>query len=85
MVFDNATKVHWDERGEFVFDWARADGELPVRVQAHRMYVVDNWGLDWNNQVAILARFDREKHKHIPSLHRAAGGSMPSFRVYVIG
>jgi hypothetical protein len=85
MHFDDATKFHWDGQGDYVFDWARPVNELPVRVQAYRKFVTDVWKEDWKDQKAVQARFDSEKHKHVPSLAKAAGGSMSSFRVYVMG
>jgi len=85
MHFDDATRFDLDGRGDFVFDWARPAGQLPVRVQARRMFVNDVWNEDWRNKAAVRARFDREKRKHIPSIDKAAGGSEPSFRVFEIG
>ena len=85
MHFDDGTSFHWDERGDYVFDWARAPGHLPVRVQARRKFVSDVWKEDWRDMAAVRAHFDREKRKYIPSIDKAAGGSMPNFRVFEIG
>jgi hypothetical protein len=68
MHFDDATSSDFDGRGDYVFDWARRAGQLPVRVQARRKFVNDVWGENWINKAAVKARFDREKRRHIPSM-----------------
>lgn len=64
LQFDNDTRV--DRLGTgFVYDFARANGVKPVLVRASRMFVEDNWGVNWNNDVAVKAAFDEHKNKYL--------------------
>lgn len=85
LAFDDDVQVNGDERGDFVFSWARDEGDpdvKPVRVQAGRAVVAD-WGIDWSNKdnvkEAFLARRD-------PWLARAASApdTVGDFRILEI-
>jgi hypothetical protein len=80
-TFDENT--HLDREAELVFDFARDGLPSPVRVQASRRFVEDYWHVDWNDDDAVRARFDAEKHKHVGVLSRGEGSD--ALRVYILG
>jgi hypothetical protein len=67
-----------------VFSWLRVKGASDVRVQAHRKFVKDAWGLDWSDQNSLKAEFRWRRNAYKDAAMKCTGGGK-DFRVYEIG
>jgi hypothetical protein len=67
-----------------VFSWARAEGDKPVRVQAHRSFVKDNWGVEnLRDEDAVKAAYRAHRDEHLEAASHAPD-TAGEFRVYTI-
>jgi hypothetical protein len=64
-------RVDYDA-GDLVQDWADEDGAEPIRVEAHRRFVEDVWGLHWNQRAEIVEAFRAAKRAHLEDIRRCA-------------
>jgi hypothetical protein len=78
-------EVFIDEARDVVFSWLRGGREVPpVRVEALREFIDDNWGIKWSERAVAKAEFKRRRMAYLEPASKAAGGSSGVFRVYVI-
>ncbi len=65
MTYDDDVQLRTDQRGDFVFSWLRGAGAVPIRVQASRADVQDQWGKDWQHVDSVKAEFRRRRSEWI--------------------
>ena len=59
---------------DIVRDWADDDGiKEPIRIDAVRKFVEDEWRLKWNERDEIIQAFRVAKEKHREAIHTYAG------------
>jgi len=73
---------------DIVRDWADDDdGDAEsIRIDAVRIHVEDEWGLEWKQRDLIIQRMRGEKRKHAEAIRKCAGvDPRNGVRLFVFG